>query len=97
MNRETYEIAHINEQGQNMIIIPISPSIHTKTQAQKNALLNSLQYFARDAGLAGSVCLVWQVNRRLYSLGPHQWSRFLTSIDMNFVSRNINKKLTCRT
>jgi hypothetical protein len=95
MTTETYKIAHIREQGQNMIIIPVASSVNCKTQNQQNELLNTLQYFARDAGLAGTVCLVWEVGNRLSFLAPSQWHGFFRSMNMRFVSQNINKNLTC--
>jgi hypothetical protein len=95
MTSETYKIAHIREQGQDMIIIPVSSSVNSKTQNQQNELLASLQYFSRDAGLAGTVCLVWEVGNRLSFLAPPQWHGFFKSLNMRFVLQNINKKLTC--
>lgn len=96
MTQEVYKVAHIHEQGQDMIIIPVSHSFNSKNQTQQTEFYNSLQYFARSAGLAGSVCLVWQINNRFHFLAPRQWNRFFESINMNFVMHNINKQLTCR-
>lgn len=96
MTTETYKIAHIREQGQDMIIIPVNSSINNKTQNQQNELLDSLQYFANDAGLAGTVCLVWEVGGRLNFLAPRPWHGFFSSLNMNFIVQNINKNLTCR-
>jgi len=97
MPSSTYDVAHINEQGQNMIIIPVDSSVGSKTQNQQNELSNSLQIFANDAGLAGSICLVWTSGNRFNFLAPNQWHSFFKSIDMRFVRTNINKKLTCKT
>jgi len=96
MSSETYEVAHINEQGQDMIIIPVSSSVNSKTQQQQNELKESLQYFANDAGLKGTVCLVWDAGNRFNFLAPNQWHPFFRSIDMSFVAANINRELTCK-
>ena len=96
MASQTYEVAHIREQGQDMIIIPVSSSVNNMSNGQQNELKNELQYFARDAGLAGEVCLVWQYGQRFHFLAPPPWHPFFKGLSMNFVARNINKKLTCR-
>jgi len=95
MANQSYEIAHIREQGQNMIIVPVSSAVGSKNQQQQNKIRDSLQMFSVDAGLAGSVCLVWSTGNRFNFLAPPQWHNFFRSIDMRFVTENINKKLTC--
>ncbi len=89
----TYEVAHIREQGQDIIIIPVSNSVHRMSNFKQNELRDSLQYCASDAGLAGEVCLVWEFGRRLYFLAPQPWRPFFSNMNMNFVAININKKL----
>ncbi|MGI2870794.1 hypothetical protein ACRTC8_18405 [Vibrio cholerae] len=95
MSSQTYEVAHIREQGQNMIIIPVNPTVNSYSQARLNELKQNLQYYANDAGLAGEVCLVWQTGNTFHFLAPTQWQAFFRSINMRFVAMNINKKLTC--
>jgi len=95
MSSQTYQIAHIREQGQDMIIVPVSNSVGAKSNVAQHELKSSLQYYARDAGLAGEVCLVWESGRQFYFLAPREWHGFFRSINMQFVARNINKKLTC--
>ncbi len=95
MSSKTYEVAHIREQGQDMIIIPVSNSVNNMTNQKQNELKSSLQYFAGDAGLAGEVCLVWEHSRHFHFLAPQQWHGFFKSINMQFVAHNVNKKLTC--
>lgn len=95
MSSQTYQVAHIREQGQNMIIIPVSNSVNNIGTAKQNELKSSLQLFAQDAGLAGEVCLVWEHGNHFHFLAPSQWHGFFKSINMQFVARNINKKLTC--
>ena len=95
MRSQSYEIAHIRKQGQDMIIVPVSSSVGSKNQQKQNEIKDSLQIYAADAGLAGIVCLVWSSGNRFNFLAPQQWHGFLRSIDMRFVAANINKKLTC--
>jgi hypothetical protein len=95
MSTQTYEIAHLKEQGQDMIIVPVDSSIGCKSQQQQNQIKDSLQIFAANAGLAGTVCLVWTSGNRFNFLAPRPWHGFFKSIDMRVVAANINKKLTC--
>ncbi|MDE8603935.1 hypothetical protein M3I01_013610 [Marinomonas sp. RSW2] len=96
MPSTTYEVAHIREQGQDMIIIPVSSSLSNMSNTKQNELRDSLQLYARDAGLAGEVCLVWETGNRFYFIAPNLWHPFFKGMSMNFVARNINKKLTCK-
>ncbi len=95
MSSQTYEVAHIREQGQDMIIIPVSNSVNNMSNAKQNELKLSLQLYAQNAGLAGEVCLVWESNRHFYYLAPQPWHPFFRGMNMHFVALNINKKLTC--
>ena len=95
MSHATYDVAHIREQGQDMIIIPVDQKVDNYTQEEQMDLQESLQFYARDAGLRGRVCLVWQRGNRFSFLAPKQWWPFFRSIDMNFVAANINRRLTC--
>jgi hypothetical protein len=95
MSSETYEVAHIREQGQDMIIIPVSNSVNNMSNVKQNELKSSLQYYASDAGLAGEVCLVWNHGQHFHFMAPQPWHSFFKSMNMQFVARNINKKLTC--
>jgi len=96
MGTQTYEVAHLREQGQDMIIVPVTSSVGSKNNQQQNEIKNSLQLFAADAGLAGIVCLVWSSGNRFSFLAPSQLHVFFRSIDMRFVAANINKRLTCK-
>jgi hypothetical protein len=96
MSNNIYRIAHLREQGQDMIIIPMASSINFKTETEQNDIKNSLQCFARDAGLAGTVCLVWNSGNRFNFMAPKAWHSFFRGLNMNVVSANINKTLTCQ-
>lgn len=95
MASQIYEVAHIREQGQEMIIIPVSNSVNNIGSTKQNELKSFLQDSSRSAGLVGEVCLVWEQGRNFYFLAPKQWHGFFKSINMRFVAQNINRKLTC--
>ena len=86
------DIAHIKEQGQNIIIIPLrSSSIHSKHSAEQNAIRDFLQDGASSADLKG---VVWESGSSFYFIAPNAWKNFFKSIDMDFFIANLNRSLT---
>lgn len=90
-----FKIAHINEQGTNLIITPLDSGFNTKTTAQQNDFINWLQSHARAAGLAGTVVPVWLSGRTMKFIAPPSYHPFFRSISWDFVLVNINKELSC--
>ncbi len=88
------DIAHIHEQGQDMIIAPLDGAFGNRTQGEQNSMLGAIQAAAHSAGLRGTAVIVWQAGRRFNFMGPQRWHPFLRSIDMRWVSANINKSLS---
>ncbi|PKO18702.1 hypothetical protein CVU37_04770 [candidate division BRC1 bacterium HGW-BRC1-1] len=92
----TFKIAHIREQGQDIILALVSDQIHYKGDTEKAALAASLQACAEAAGLAGIVVLVWIHVNQIYFRGPSPWHAFLKGLTVPFFMSNINKELTCK-
>lgn len=90
-----YKIAHINEQGQDMIIIPLDSSFGAKSSADQHAIIDSLQACAQSARLAGTVVPVWRTGSQVRSIAPTPWHPFFRTISWNYIIRNLNKTLTC--
>jgi hypothetical protein len=91
-----FRIAHLREQGQDMIIVPLSRDFGQKSNAEQNEILHSLQSCARAAGLAGTVVPVWDAGGgRMGFMAPQQWRNFFASINLGIVAQNLNKVLTC--
>lgn len=90
----TFDVAHIREQGQDMIIIPLNASFDLKTPNEQEDVRASLQVGARAAGLAGTVVPVWDSHGRMRFLAPRPWFPFFSSLSMAFVRANLNKRLT---
>jgi len=91
-----FEIAHIQQQSVDLIIIPLNPSFGRKTTFEQNQTTRGLQACASAAGLAGTVVPVWDAGGgRMAFLAPSNWRSFFQSIDLSFVARNINRELTC--
>ncbi|MDP9084560.1 MAG: hypothetical protein M3N50_12480 [Pseudomonadota bacterium] len=88
-----FKIAHLREQGQNMIIVPLESSFEHKSDEDQRATIAELQVRARNAGLAGTVVPVWQSGGRMYSMAPRSWQSFFRNLSMRSVLLNINKEL----
>jgi hypothetical protein len=92
-----FDVAHIQRQGVNLIIIPLKSSFGHKTMTEQNQTVAVLQSYARAAGLAGTVVPVWDAGSgRMGFLAPSNWRAFFQSIDLIFVARNINRQLICQ-
>ena len=92
----TFEVAHIRYQGVDLIIVLVSSSFGRKSLEEQRVIVEDLQRCATSAGLAGTVVPVWDVGGgRMGFLAPKNWHPFFRSIDLSFVVRNINRKLTC--
>ncbi|KPB94809.1 hypothetical protein [Pseudomonas syringae group genomosp. 3] len=90
-----YKVAHIHEQGNDMIIIPLDSSFNSKTGHQQADAMQGFQVAASSAGLRGQVVLIWQSGGYVKFIGPQQWHPFLKSPGIyQLVMANINKELT---
>src|SRR5690606_7449640 len=91
-----YKIAHVREQGQQMIIIPLDPDFDRQTPQNQQETVASLQVCASSANLAGTVVVVWQAGNRMKFIAPEQWHPFFRTLPWRNVIANLNKTLTCR-
>jgi hypothetical protein len=89
-----FELAHIREQGVDLIVIPLDDSFRLKSEKDKNASVAELQARAASAGLAGTVVPVWgEAGGRMAFLAPQNFHSYFKSIDLLFVAANINREL----
>jgi len=89
-----YEVAHIKEQGVDLIIIPLDHSFRFKSGQDQEATISELQARASSAGLAGTVVPVWDNGSgRMEFRAPRNFHSFFKSIGLDFVAVNINKEL----
>jgi len=92
----TFDVAHIRQQGVDLIIIPLTSSFGHKTSNEQKSIVVALQAASRSAGLAGTVVPVWDAGfGRMAFLAPRPWHSFFASINLMFVSSNINRQLIC--
>ena len=55
----TFEIAHINEQGVNVVVVFVDAAVAHKSAEEQNVIAANLQRCAESANLAGSIAMVW--------------------------------------
>lgn len=89
-----FDVAHIKEQGIDLIIIPLNSSFRFKNESEQHEIISELQLRASNAGLAGTVVPVWDNGGgRMAFIAPENWHPFFRSINLQFVTANINRQL----
>lgn len=91
---ETFQVAHIKHDGQDVILVLVTNSFASNTTAKKNEIYAAMQSAATSAGLAGGVVLVWDQSGRPVSWGPTAWQSYLSSITWDYILSNVNRSLT---
>lgn len=90
----TLKVAHIREQGVDVIIVPLDANFdHQPGSAQQEAM-DEIQSHATAAGLAGAVSLVWPSGGRMKFLAPPSQHAFYRSLNLHMVQRNLNKTIS---
>jgi hypothetical protein len=73
MGMASYKIAHLREQGVDLIIVPLDNSLGLKSSSEQHQTINLLQACAQSVGLAGTIVPVWQsalaINLSLHLIG----------------------------
>ena len=90
-----FKVAHLREQGQDMVIIPLESSFGSKTSHDQQAIIADLQVHSRAAGLAGIVVPVWDSGGgRMAFVAPRPWHPFFQSLNLQMVFASVNKELS---
>jgi hypothetical protein len=90
-----FKVAHVREQGVDVVIVPLESSFGHKMTQDQNAIRADLQRHSESAGLAGGVVPVWDAGGgRMGFLAPHNQQSFFKSINLHWVARNINGELS---
>jgi hypothetical protein len=90
-----YKVAHIHEQGQDMIIFPLEQKFGQMISSDQNQELAILGFQANKAGLKGAAVAVWDAGSgKMGFMGPPQWHSYLSSINLRFVMENLNKEIS---
>jgi hypothetical protein len=86
----SYKVAHLREQGQDMIIVPLDSSFGRQSSSDQNAFMSDFQVRAASAGLRGGVAAVW--NGGFWA--PNPWHPFFRSFSVRQAQANINKEIS---
>ncbi|MGJ0391901.1 MAG: hypothetical protein ACR650_03960 [Methylocystis sp.] len=87
------KVAHLHEQGQDMIIVPLDSSFGCKSGQEQSEAIGELQMRSTSAGLRGTVVPVWQSSGRMAFIAPRPWHPFFQSLSLPMVYANLNKEL----
>jgi hypothetical protein len=89
------KIAHINVQGQDMIIAPLDRGFGSKTDEDRREALAEIEARARSAGLKGHAVAVWDAGGgRMAFHAPTPWHPYFQSINLQTVFANVNRELS---
>jgi hypothetical protein len=91
----TYRIAHLREQGQDIIIVPLESSFGSRSESEQTDFIAAIQCCARSAGLAGTVVPVWRSGSSHRFIAPPNWHAFFRTLPYGQIIANLNKQLTC--
>ena len=89
----SFQVAHINEQGVNVVVVFLQSSIGSKPAGEIAQVAAQLQTCAISAGLAGNIALVW--DRGFWA--PRNQHAFFSSAGGSFAAlqTRINRTLDC--
>jgi hypothetical protein len=89
-----FKIAHVKEQGVNLIIVPLDSAFGHKVSGDQKQIIGELQLHARAAGLAGTIVPVWDNGGgRMAFIAPRNWHSFFASLNLQRVFAIINHEL----
>jgi hypothetical protein len=92
---ETFEVAHLNVQNVNLIVIFLNTSFDSKLPQEQHAIHLALQSAATNAGLAGNVVPVWHDPfGRTKFIAPENQRPFFQSASYEQLATQINRTLT---
>ena len=89
----SFKVAHIHEQGQDMIVVPVESNFGASTNGEQSDFINELQMRSLNAGLKGTIVPIWVSGRQVRFIAPTPWHPFFQSISMSFVHANINREI----
>jgi hypothetical protein len=89
-----YKVAHVKEQGIDLIIIPLESSFGSKPAQDQQEIMAEFQLRASGADLAGTVVPVWlDSSGRMGFVAPQRWHPFFASLTYDRVLASINREI----
>src|ERR1035437_298788 len=91
----SFKIAHIKEQGNDLIIIPLESSFGSMSAKDQAAMVADLQAHPTEEKLSGKVVPVWDAGAgRMGFIAPKPWQPFFNSLRLSQVGLSLNKELS---
>jgi len=87
------KIAHISEQGQDIIIVPLDETFGYRPLDERKATLQGIQAAAREQGIAGTVVPVWPKDNAMKFIAPKPWHPFFQKVTWDWLIGNLNREL----
>ena len=91
----TFRIAHIKEQGVNVIIVPLGAAFGALTEDGRQHIIVALEAAALAAEYRGRVVPMWLERQRARSIAPPEWVVFFSTLKWRDVVKNLNRELHC--
>lgn len=88
------QVAKLNEQGQDMVIVIMDPAFARASPTQQEATIAQLQSRSNASGLSGTIAMVWDAGGKMNYLAPEPWHDFFRSITLDDVRRLINAEIS---
>ncbi|WP_350649044.1 hypothetical protein [Pseudomonas sp. HY13-MNA-CIBAN-0226] len=89
-----FPFAHIRQQGQDMIIVPVDAAFANKTSKSQQEFVAAFESAVNRAGLAGHAVAIWNTGRQIGFVAPTRWHGFFKSPGIwELVHANINKEI----
>lgn len=89
------KVAHVREQGIDLIIALLNHEFGHKTPQDQREIVGEIQVRARSAGLAGTVVPVWDSGSgRMSFIAPQNWHPFFRGLSLRSVWANVNREIS---
>lgn len=90
----TLQVAHVREQGIDLIIAPLDGDFGRKGQTAQDSIVREIQSRSSQAGLKGTVVPVWDSGGgRMAFIAPRNWHPFFQGLNLEAVWKNVNREL----
>ncbi|MEM1379878.1 MAG: hypothetical protein AAGH41_04550 [Pseudomonadota bacterium] len=88
-----FQIAHLNIQGNDIIIIPFSKRFAQKPRTEREQTVRDFQQATKKAGLKGVVVPIWPNGDDIQFIAPKPWHPFFQKVSWPWIENNLNKEI----
>lgn len=90
----SFRVAHLHEQGNDMIIIPLGEEFGSKSPPEQEQTVGALRTAAKASGLRGVVIPIWPQEDKLRFLAPKIWHPYFKRMTWDWLRANLNTEIT---